>query len=100
MNRGQDHSHWTPAPLEYAAMRRVSTILVLSIVIALIAAPTAFGKALQPPIPPEARSAPAAQTDSSANDAPAIVAAAGLGALAMAAAVAPLGRRRRAAAPS
>jgi hypothetical protein len=79
-------------------MKRLVTILTLSVVIGLLAAPSAFAKPLQPPLPPDARSAPAAR-NAEPSDASAIGALSGLGALVVGVAVYPLIRRRYMPAP-
>jgi hypothetical protein len=66
-------------------------ILVLSIVIALFAAPAAFGKALQPSQPPDARSA---QSASDPGETAALIVVGGAAALLAGGALLP-GRRRR-----
>jgi hypothetical protein len=72
----------------------MSRVLVLTIAIALIAAPSAFGKALRPPLPPDARSAPAAQSGADSDESPVLVVAGVVLVLLIGAALTPRGRRR------
>jgi membrane-associated phospholipid phosphatase len=72
-------------------MSRLARTLALGVAIALLAVPSALAKPLQPPVPQEARSASSA---SEPSDTPAILLAAGLGALALGATAYSLGRRR------
>jgi hypothetical protein len=71
-------------------------ILVLSIVIALITAPAAFGKSLEPPLPADARSA---QSGSDPGETAALIVVGGAAALLAGGALMPGRRRRPAAAP-
>jgi hypothetical protein len=63
-------------------------------VIGLLAAPSAFGKSLQPPLPSDARGAPVAQS-AEPSDTAAITAAGGLAVLLVGFALSPLSRAVR-----
>jgi hypothetical protein len=80
-------------------MNRLRTILAAALAIGLLAAPSAFGKSLQPPLPPDARGADAAQSTAEPSDSAAITAASGLAVLVVGAALYPLSRRPRLQAP-
>lgn len=76
-------------------MNRLAKILAVALVIGLVAAPSAFGKSLQPTLPPDARTAPAAQSTSESRDVSGISAAGGIAVLLVGWALYPLSRRRR-----
>jgi len=76
-------------------MSRLAKILALALVVAAVAVPAAFAKSLQPSLPPDARTAPSAQTQSAEGEATAIVAISGLTVLFAGLAMRPLTRRRR-----
>jgi len=76
-------------------MSRIVKTLALALVIAAMAAPAVFAKSLEPSLPPDARTAPAAQTQSADGEAAATVAISGLAVLFAGLALRPLTRRRR-----
>ena len=76
-------------------MNRLAQILAVALVIGLVSAPSAFGKSLQPSLPPDARSAPGAQSTSQPSDTSTIAVTSGLGVLLVGSALYPLSRRRR-----
>jgi hypothetical protein len=75
--------------------RRLTKSLTLALATAAVAAPTASAKSLQPPLPPDARTAPAAQSTSEPRDVSAISAAGGIAVLLVGSALYPLSRGRR-----
>jgi hypothetical protein len=58
-------------------MNRLAKILAAALVIGLLAAPSAFGKSLQPPLPADARGTPSAHSSPEPSDTAAITAASG-----------------------
>jgi hypothetical protein len=75
-------------------MVRFAKILALMLVIGLLAAPSALAKPLQPTLPPDARSAPAAQSSVDSDDVSTLAAGSGIAVVLVGLAMYTLGRRR------
>ena len=81
-------------------MKRLAKILTLTLVIGLLAVPSVLAKPLQPTLPPDARSAPAAQSSVEPDDVSAIAAGSGIALLLVGLGMYTLGRRQCMPAPS